>query len=1054
MKKLPNILRSNYKIKLLFFFYLLMCSIGGIYAQTTHYVKPVAEGIGDGSSWGNASGDLQEIINISVAGDTIFVAKGVYKPNRRANDVATITPNDKHNAFVPKSDVNIYGGFDPENGISELTHTRIFPNVGSGSILSGDFDDNDIITGEGSTLSFTNNSENAYRVVIFSDVTNTIFDGFAITGANCTAGSGTSVGGNSIPGGDAGGMMIAASTPIISNVAIFHNHATYGGGIYVGGNTSAPQITNAVVFKNNASTGGGGIMNYGGISPIYTNITVVQNRSHGIQNLWVGSVDIRNSIIWANGSGIANTGTSATVNYSIVQSGYSGTGNLNANPLFNNINVNNYTLSNNSPAINSGNNAVVSSTTDLVGNPRICGGVVDRGAYENPDFIPNVEVLGIITGGCKVTSLTPPTVTLNCLGTVITGVHDVSLPITESTTITWTYEDGKGNTFTQTQNVVIEDITAPIADVAALTDVTADCEITSLIAPTATDNCSGIITGTHDATLPITTSMTITWTYEDNNGNISTQTQNVVIEDVTAPIADVATLTDVTADCEVNSLIAPTATDNCSGIITGTHDATLPITTSTTITWTYEDNNGNISTQTQNIVIDEDTIIPIADVINLPDVTANCEVNSLIAPTATDNCAGTITGTHNTTFPITASTTITWTYDDGNGNTSTQTQNIVIEDTIVPIADVINLPDVTADCEVNSLIVPTATDNCVGTITGTHNATWPITKSTIITWTYEDGNGNTSTQTQNVVIEDTIVPVADAATLADITEECEVTTLTAPTATDNCSGTIAATHDKTLPITETTTITWTYEDGNGNTSTQTQEVIIDDVTEPVADEVTLADITAECEVTTLTEPTATDNCSGTITATHNKTLPISESTTITWTYDDGNGNTSSQTQNVVIGINKGVTETGSLTLTANEAGATYQWIDCDNANQPITGETNQSFTATESGNYAVEITVNGCTDTSACTSLNAVGIENITESNGWNIHPNPNQGVFTVTSNKQLENTLLEVYSPDGRLVYSTIYSGTEMSINLQDQSRGVYILKVDNKNTFRVIKN
>ncbi len=76
--------------------------------------------------------------------------------------------------------------------------------------------------------------------------------------------------------------------------------------------------------------------------------------------------------------------------------------------------------------------------------------------------------------------------------------------------------------------------------------------------------------------------------------NSSTQTQNVVITDVTAPVADVATLADVTAECSVAALTAPTATDNCGGTVTVTNDATLPITTqgTTVVTWTYTDVNG------------------------------------------------------------------------------------------------------------------------------------------------------------------------------------------------------------------------------------------------------------------------------------------------------------------------------------------------------------------------------------------------------------------------------------------------------------------------------
>ena len=64
-------------------------------------------------------------------------------------------------------------------------------------------------------------------------------------------------------------------------------------------------------------------------------------------------------------------------------------------------------------------------------------------------------------------------------------------------------------------------------------------------------------------------------------------------------------------------------------------------------------------------------------------------IPSTTAPTATDNCGGAITGTTTTTFPITAqgTTAITWTYDDGNGNTITQTQNVIIDDVTAPVAD-------------------------------------------------------------------------------------------------------------------------------------------------------------------------------------------------------------------------------------------------------------------------------------------------------------------------------------------------------------------------------
>ena len=44
------------------------------------YVRPTVAGLGDGSSWTNASADLQLMINNSAAGDTIWVAEGTYLP--------------------------------------------------------------------------------------------------------------------------------------------------------------------------------------------------------------------------------------------------------------------------------------------------------------------------------------------------------------------------------------------------------------------------------------------------------------------------------------------------------------------------------------------------------------------------------------------------------------------------------------------------------------------------------------------------------------------------------------------------------------------------------------------------------------------------------------------------------------------------------------------------------------------------------------------------------------------------------------------------------------
>ncbi|MCC1485689.1 hypothetical protein, partial [Winogradskyella immobilis] len=123
--------------------------------------------------------------------------------------------------------------------------------------------------------------------------------------------------------------------------------------------------------------------------------------------------------------------------------------------------------------------------------------------------------------------------------------------------------------------------------------------------------------------------------------------------------------------------------------------------------------------------------------------------------------------------------------------------------------------------------------------------------TTVVTWTFEDDNGNSVTADQNVIVNDTTDPAIP--TLSDVTVgECSGTPAT-PTTTDNCAGTINGTSNVTFPITAqgTTVVTWTFEDDNGNSVTADQNVIVNDTTDPAIP--TLSDVTVgECSGTPAT----------------------------------------------------------------------------------------------------------------------------------------------------------------------------------------------------------
>ncbi len=152
--------------------------------------------------------------------------------------------------------------------------------------------------------------------------------------------------------------------------------------------------------------------------------------------------------------------------------------------------------------------------------------------------------------------------------------------------------------------------------------------------------------------------------------------------------------------------------------------------------------------------------------------------------------------------------------------------------------------------------------------------------------------------------------------------------------------------------------------------------------------------------------------------------------------------------NVLPAIDNSLTN-NNPTLTANETGASYQWLDCDNGNAVINGETSQSFTATVTGNYAVQITVGSCVDTSDCENVTVVGIDELSKAS-VNVYPNPNDGVFNVITSEQVNIT---IYNMLGEIVLTNVLNGGTHVLSLNSHPKGIYFINIQQNESVTTYK-
>jgi len=148
-----------------------------------------------------------------------------------------------------------------------------------------------------------------------------------------------------------------------------------------------------------------------------------------------------------------------------------------------------------------------------------------------------------------------------------------------------------------------------------------------------------------------------------------------------------------------------------------------------------------------------------------------------------------------------------------------------------------------------------------------------------------------------------------------------------------------------------------------------------------------------------------------------------------------------------------ITLTNGVTMTVDaQANASLQWINCSDLT-PIAGATGTTFTASMNGVYAV-VASNACaSDTSACSTVNSVGLETLS-SNVISVFPNPTNELLTVQVPVAFLGSEWNLVDIRGRQVLNGQVDIEQFQLNLSDLARGTYWLSLGSNQPIQVVKN
>jgi hypothetical protein len=607
-----------------------------------------------------------------------------------------------------------------------------------------------------------------------------------------------------------------------------------------------------------------------------------------------------------------------------------------------------------------GSNSVTLTVTDPSGNSSFCNATVtvvdniapvataqnisvqlDAGGNAS---ITAAQVNDGSSDACGIASMSVSPNSFNCSNV---GANNVTLTVT----------DNNGNSSNIGAVVTVSDDVAPVVvtqDITIQLDASGNASITAAQVDNGSSDACGIASVTVSQTAFDCSHVganVVTLTVTDVNGNISAANATVTVEDNVAPVASAQSIT-VQLDAGGNVSITASQVDNGSSDACGIASMSVSPNSfscshvgNNSVTLTVTDVNGNISTAGATVTV-EDNVAPVAsaqDITVQLDASGNvsiiasqvdngsadaCGIQSMTVAPNTFNCSN--AGPNNVTLVVT----------DNNGNSSTASAVVTVEDNVAPVAISRNIT-IQLDAAGNAAITASQVDNGSSDACGIASTSVSQTAfdcshvgANAVILTVTDVNGNISTAGATVTVEDNVAPVASA---QSITVQLDASGNVSITAAQVDNGSSDACGIASLSVSPNSfncsnvgnnAVTLTVTDVNGNVSTTGAIVTVEDNVAPVAN---TQDITVQLDASGNAGITAAQVDNGSNDACGIASLSVSPSAfdcsnvganTVTLTVTDVNGNVSVSDAVVTVEDNVApVPATQNITIQLNAMGS-------------------------------------------------------------------------------------------------------------------------------------